>query len=201
MSERLPSAAEERARLVYLKTAQLATTNMTAQGLSGLVGMGVNLVVDVAAAPFYVRHWNAIRAIYGKGAISLEGAGAYLRPNLGFIVEDIVFDKALGSIPVVGAYFNAAFAKALTWRLGAWFGVLCALGDEEEQVSELLTRASLQLTREMFAADIGSFNTLRFPTPDEEAFIRFIASTDGLTQEVALKRMNKALDVLAGGAA
>lgn len=198
--ERSPEveAARARAALVYEKTARLARINMTAQGLSGVFGMGVNLAVDLAAIPFYLRHWNAIREIYGKGGISLEAAKAYLQPNIGFLIEDLVFDKALGSTPILGVYFNAAFAKALTWRLGGWFGALCALGEADGPISERLTRASLQLTREIFAADLGSFNTLKFPTPDRERFIRFIAATDGLTEAEAQERVDKALAALAG---
>lgn len=194
--------ARARAGEVYDRTARLARLNMGAQGASGFFGMGVNLAVDVAAIPFYARHWNAIRGIYGKGAISVDAASAYLQPNVGFIVEDLVFDKALGSVPVAGIYFNAAFAKALTWRLGAWFGMLCALGDGREgaegDVSEILTRSSLQLTREMFAASSGSLRTLRFPTPERERFVGFVAAMDGLTRAEAEDRVQRALDALAG---
>lgn len=212
LSELELSDPEIRAGLVYDKTAHLAALNMGAQGVSGFVGMGVNLVVDVAAIPFYARHWNEIRAIYGKGALSLDRASAYLQPNVGFIVEDLIFDKALGSLPILGVYFNAAFAKALTWRLGAWFGVLCALGEEArgaaagareaktaDDVSDVVTRVSLQLTREVFAANVGSLQTLRFPTPERATFVRFIASMDGLTNAMAQERMERALDVLSGG--
>src|SRR3954462_6251802 len=110
----------------------LATGNLIAQGASGFFGFAANLFVDAAAVPFYAQLWNEVRGIYGKGEITAEATRAYLKPNLGFLAQDLLWDKIVGSIPIIGVPFNIAFAKALTWRLGAWFGFLSAIDGEDD---------------------------------------------------------------------
>lgn len=187
--------AEKRARaeLVYEKTRRLATGNLIAQGASGFFGFATNLLVDAAAIPFYADLWNQIRDVYGKGSITAEAAKAYLQPNLGFLAQDLLWDKVVGSIPIIGVPFNIVFAKALTWRLGAWFGLLSAIGDEDDVDS--LTEVTMQLTREVFPSSRSVFD---FAAPDRDVFVTFIASVDGLSTEEARDRTQRALDVLQG---
>jgi hypothetical protein len=186
-------AKRARAELVYDKTRSLATGNLVAQGASGFFGFATNLLVDAAAIPFYVDLWNRIRDIYGKGAITADAAKAYLQPNLAFLAQDLLWDKVVGSIPIVGIPFNIAFAKALTWRLGAWFGFLSALGDEDDL--EALTQATMQLTREVFPSSRSVFD---FAAPDRDIFVSFIASVDGLSSDEVKDRTRAALDALRG---
>ncbi len=188
------STKEKRAIEVYRKTRSLANKNAIAQGFSGAFGLGVNLAVDIAALPFYAGLWNDIRNIYGKGTITLPAAKAYLRPNLGFLAQDLLWDKMVGSVPVVGIPFNVAFAKALTWRLGAWFGILSALG-EEIGAEEMLVRSTMQLTREIFPSNGDVFT---FKTPHQVTFVAFIAAQDGLNAQEAQRRTQAALNVLTG---
>jgi hypothetical protein len=187
------AAKRARAEQVYEKTRSLATGNLLAQGASGFFGFAATLVVDAAAIPFYADLWNRIRAVYGKGEITVEATKAYLRPNLGFLAQDLLWDKVVGSIPIIGIPFNIAFAKALTWRLGAWFGLLSALAGDEDV--EELTRATLQLTREVFPSSRSVFD---FAAPDRDVFVSFIASVDGLTTDEARDRTRAALDALRG---
>ena len=187
------AAKRARAELVYEKTRSLATGNLIAQGASGLFGFATNLLVDAAAIPFYADLWNRIRDIYGKGTITAEAAKAYLQPNLGFLAQDLLWDKVVGSIPIIGVPFNVVFAKALTWRLGAWFGLLSAIGDEDDD--EALTQVTMQLTREVFPSSRSVFD---FRAPDRDVFVSFIASVDGLTTEQVHERAQRALQVLRG---
>jgi hypothetical protein len=190
-----PDRAErERAVRVYEKTRTLATGNAIAQGASGIVGGGVNLLVDAAAIPFYVDLWNGIRRIYGRGEITLPAAQEYLKPNLAFLVQDVVWDKAIGSIPIIGIPFNIAFGKALTWRLGAWFGMLAALGAESGNDAEL-ARSTLALVKQVFPADGSVFS---FSAPDQEVFVAFISSVDGLSEDEGRERTEAALRALRG---
>lgn len=187
---------EQRAARVYERTRSLANGNAWVQGLSGVIGFGANLVVDVAAIPYYAELWNDIRKIYGRGEITLGAATAFIKPNLGFLVQDLFWDKLMGSIPIVGIPFNAAFAKALTWRLGAWFGLLSALkGDDGKD--RTIVRSSMQLTREIFPSTGSVFS---FETPNKETFVTFIAAQDGLSQSESKKRMGDALRALQGTA-
>lgn len=183
-----------RAQKVYDKTSKVASNNAWAQGLSGVVGMGANWLVDIAVLPLYIALWNDIRDVYGKGEITVKAATSYLRPNLNFLVQDFVWDKAIGSVPIVGIPFNVAFAKALSWRLGAWFGLLSALADVNVQ-DEILTMATMQLVREVFPS-MGS--VFSFEAPNKDKFINIIASLDGLTRAEAEQRIDKALRALSG---
>jgi len=187
------AAARARAERVYEKTASLATGNLVAQGASGFFGFGTTWLVDAAAIPFYADLWNRIRDVYGNGEITTDAAQAYLRPNLGFLAQDLLWDKVVGSIPIIGIPFNIAFAKALTWRLGAWFGFLSALDGEDDV--ELLTSATMELVREVFPSSRSVFD---LAAPDRDVFVTFIASVDGLTTDEAHDRTKRALEVLRG---
>jgi hypothetical protein len=187
-------AKRDRAAKVYEKTRALANGNAIAQGASGLIGGGVNLLVDAAAIPFYIELWNEIRRIYGRGEVTLDAAQEYLRPNLAFLVQDLVWDKAVGSIPIIGIPFNIAFGKALTWRLGAWFGLLAALGAEGNGNHEL-SQSTLSLVKQVFPSEGSLFS---WNAPDHEVFIAFISSVDGLTETEAHQRTEAALRALRG---
>ena len=189
----IDAAARARAETVYEKTRGLATGNLVAQGISGFFGFGTNLLVDAAAIPFYADLWNQVRDVYGKGRITKEATKAYLGPNLGFLAQDLLWDKAVGSIPIIGIPFNIAFAKALTWRLGAWFGFLSAMTDEDDD--ESLTESTMRLTREVFPSSRSVFD---FAAPDRDVFVSFIASVDGLTTDDVRDRTQKALQALQG---
>jgi hypothetical protein len=189
-----PEAGRERAARVYEKTRGLANGNAIAQGASGLFGGGVNLLVDAAAIPFYVDLWNDIRHVYGRGEITMRAAQEYLKPNMAFLVQDLVWDKAVGSIPIIGIPFNIAFGKALTWRLGAWFGMLAALGADSGGDAEL-AQSTLALVKQVFPAGGGVFT---WNAPDREVFVAFISSVDGLTEAEARSRTEAALRALRG---
>ncbi len=195
----MPVVDEKRARaeVVYHKTKRFAKRNAQVQALSGVVGMGANLVVDVAAIPFYRDLWNDIRQVYGdrnEEGITLATAKAYLQPNLSFLLQDLLIDKALGSIPVAGGVFNYVCAKALSWRLGAWFGLLSAIGGKELPDSVKAT-STMQLVREFFPANRSVW---KFEEPDPEKFIAFLSALDGLTRAEAERRVDDALRALAG---
>jgi hypothetical protein len=187
------AAKRARAQQVYDRTRTLATGNLIAQGASGFFGFAANLLVDAAAIPFYAQLWNEIRDIYGKGEITAEATRAYVKPNIGFLAQDLLWDKIVGSIPIIGVPFNIAFAKALTWRLGAWFGFLSAIEGEDDV--EALTAATMDLVREVFPSSRSVFD---FAAPDRDVFVEFIASVDGLTTDEVQDRTKAALDALRG---
>jgi hypothetical protein len=193
VTETIERAKRARAAQVYDRTRTLATGNLIAQGASGFFGFAANLLVDAAAVPFYAQLWTEIRGIYGKGEITAEATKAYLKPNLGFLAQDLLWDKVVGSIPIIGVPFNIVFAKALTWRLGAWFGLLSAIAGEDD--SEALTRATLELTREVFPSSRSVFD---FAAPYRDVFVSFLASVDGLSTDEVRDRTERALQALRG---
>lgn len=190
----LDEQAVSRAGEVYERTRRLANGNMWVQGASGVFGSGLNLVVDAVLIPFYAELWNDVRQVYGKGKITVQAAKEYLRPNIMFLAQDLLWDKLVGSIPIVGIPFNIAFGKALTWRLGAWFGMLSATSTEGPADAQL-TRTSLELVKAVFPATSDVF---AFKAPDRDVFVSFIASVDGLAPSDMADRTTRALDVMRG---
>ena len=190
----------ERAEQVYGLTKGLALPNAIVQGISGIFGSGIPLLIDAGALFFYWKMWNDIRAIYGHGAITKKAAIAYLRPNISYLVQDLIFDKGVGAfVPIVGIPLNFIFAKALTWRLGAWFGLLSAMAKARSANNipdPILTRYSLALVQQFFPPETLAIFTES--EPDKDDFINFVASLEGLSDEEARKRLQNALDALQG---
>lgn len=190
----------EKAAKVYEIIQSVAGGNAIAQGLSGIFGCGINWMVDIAAIPFHYKMYSDIADVYGQSAMSLESAFTFMRPNIPYILEDIVFDKLAASIPIVGIPLNVAFAKGSTWRIGAWFGLLSALGEDVSQ--KVMVRSTMELVREFFPIedmlDVWGMFTFRFNEPDKERFIAFLSSLEGLTSEEVDERISSALDALRG---
>lgn len=164
------------------------------QALVALIGGGLHLLADSAALLVYVEMWNAIRQEYGRrGKITKEAAMAYLWPNLSFILGDLLLDKGLGMVPIAGSVFCYWFAKALTFRLAALFGVLAAMGDDMpsaivlEQVSSLIQAL---YPRKSFLFTLAD--------PDADVFIDLLTSMENLDAAQAESRIATALNVLKG---
>jgi hypothetical protein len=170
-----------RAKKVYNITQKLSNPNALAQAGSGIIGMGLNVLVDLFVLPLYAKMWDDIREVYGHGVITKKAAIAYLKPNINYIAHDLLFDKICGTVPLVGISFNYIYAKALTWRLGAWFGLLSALAKAngtDNIPDELLTKCSFDLVRKFFPRENIEF--FEFKEPDKDEFIEFIANLETL---------------------
>lgn len=127
--------------MAYKTIRSKANSNAFIQGVTGIAGFPSNLVVDgIAIFTHYKPMIDDIRKLYGRSEISSKD----LSPMMGSLVKELLFDvvadKVLGSVPVVGAYFNAASAKALTWRLGMLVTVLSSRGEEfnKENISSVI---------------------------------------------------------------
>ncbi|WP_419998689.1 hypothetical protein [Streptomyces boninensis] len=191
-----PQAKQQRADEVYDLTQKVATAGMWAEGLSGVVGFGLPVLVDAGMIGVYSDMWNDIRGVYGKGKITAHAAQEYIKRNIRFLIQDFVWDTVLGNVPVAGAFFNVVFAKATTWRLGIWFGALAALGEEDEKVlNSDVSMATATIVRELFP-ELGS--PFDFKTPDREIFTSLLVGLDGLTTKDAKGRLDDAMKALRG---
>lgn len=105
--------------------------NTAIQGISGFFGGLTTWVADIGViAGIYAPMISNIRTIYGRKPIP-ENTIPDMLKNIGKeILYDVLFDKILGNIPVIGVYFNAICARNLTWRLGILFCMLSVRGDE-----------------------------------------------------------------------
>lgn len=108
-----------------------ANTNSLIQGVSGIAGFPATIAVDgIVIFSHYEPMIDEIRALYGFSPLEKDAAMPLISSICKEILIDIVMDKILGQIPVVGVYFNAICAKALTWRLGMVFTIISSRGEE-----------------------------------------------------------------------
>lgn len=133
---------------VYDIISSKAGSNTAMQGLSGLMGFPFTTIMDVTV--FFTHYGpmlNDIRAIYDRPPIEKEDLSHILKGCRQELLADMVLDKFIGNIPLLGLPANMICAKAMTWRLGLLFGMLSARGEEIEPDSVLL---AVRLIRTLF---------------------------------------------------
>lgn len=169
-----------------------ANNNAFIQGCSGFFGFVATIATDTASIPMiYSSLWNEIRSIYGQPSIKTDDAIQVISSILPEVLTDIVFDKFLGNVPVVGIYFNAICAKQMTWRLGTLFSLLASRG---EDISYLKCKEAMSVIRHLFPqSDMFAFNT-----PDYQKFIKLIDSVQGDSLIDFNKKIEKALELFEG---
>lgn len=183
-----------------------ATNNGWIQGLSGVAGFPWTLVADAGVIPgIYWPMWNNIRAFYGHEPVSEDAAVQVIKGILPEVLADFLLDKIAGNIPLIGIYFNAICAKAMTWRLGILFSMLSARGNDIGQVS---IGQCMALIRNMFPKrDIYKYKKpdwsdlfksakeiLQFVTPDKSKFVTMVASVSNDTPADFNKKQRAALE-------
>lgn len=187
-----------------------ATNNGWIQGLSGVAGFPFTLMADAGVIPgIYWPMWNNIRALYGHAPVSEDDAINVIKGILPEVIADFFLDKVLGNIPLIGIYFNAICAKAMTWRLGILFSMLSARGSDIGQVS---IGQCMALIRNMFPKrDIYKYKKpdwtdlfksakeiLQFITPDKDKFVTMVASVSNDTPADFNKKQRAALEFFSG---
>ena len=150
---------ETKARQVYDLIQGKASSNEFVQGLSGILGFPWTLVADGAViVTHYGPMLNNIRKIYGRSAVSVDVIKPIIEGCKSEILVDIIADKVIGQIPILGLPANIMCAKTMTWRLGLLFGMLAARGDE---ISAESAGNAMKAIRGMFPQK----SMLRFATP------------------------------------
>lgn len=104
------------------------------------------------------------------------------------LLFDIVADKVLGNVPVIGIYFNAICAKTMTWRFGIAFTMLLARGDEINPTS---VKNVTKLIRLVFPQN----DAFTFKQPSYETFEKLVLSVEENTQAQFENKIIKALEV------
>lgn len=133
---------------VYDLIQSKANSNQLMQGISGALGFPFTLVVDAGVIfTHYGPMLNDIRKIFGRDSISGEVVTPVLKGCTSEILADLVFDKVIGQIPLIGIGANIMCAKTMTWRLGLIFAMLSARGEE---ISVDSVRNTTKAIRQMF---------------------------------------------------
>lgn len=80
-----------------------AGSNIAMQGLSGLVGFPFTTLADFGVIfTHYGPMLNEIRRIYGRSEMTKDVLGPIIKGCSSEIVSDLVLDKIIGQIPIIG---------------------------------------------------------------------------------------------------
>lgn len=167
-----------------------AGSNMAMQGISAVLGFPFTLIVDAGVIfTHYGPMINEIRRIYGRGALDKESIKPILSGCRNEIMADILVDKIIGQIPIVGIAANIMCAKAMTWRLGLMVAMISANG--EEITTENVKKTCI-LIRELFPQK----NTFKFKKPSVVIVERLLKSTECCSEDIYEEKINMMLNAL-----
>ncbi len=155
MSNTSPALGQKAYEIINSK----ASSNIAIQGLSGVLGFPFTLLADGAVVfTHYGTMLNEIRSLYGRTPVSESVVTAIVKGISSELIFDVVADKFLGNVPLVGIYFNAICAKTMTWRLGILFTMLSARG---EAIDDNTLADTTRLIRNVFLQT----DTFKFQQP------------------------------------
>ena len=164
-----------KAKKVYSLIQDKASSNELMQGISGVLGFPFTLIADASVIfTHYGPLLNEIRQIYGRSSLSSEVISPIINGCKSEILADIVVDKLIGQIPLIGIGANIMCAKTMTWRLGLLFAMLSARG---EDVSSASVADCTRLIRRLFPQT----SMFKFKTPSidiVEKLLEGVADTD-----------------------
>lgn len=160
---------------VYELIDKKAGSNEAMQGISGVFGFPFTLMTDAAVIfTHYGPMVNEIRAMYGRSSVSKDALLPVMKGASSEILSDLVFDKVIGQIPLIGILSNIMCAKAMTWRIGLLFAILAARGEE---ATDETVRKTCILIRTLFPQK----NTFAFKKPSVvivEKLLSCVENTD-----------------------
>ncbi len=165
-----------------------ANSNSFVQGISGLFGFPFTLIADGATIfTHYGDMLNKIRDLYNRSQVDERLVSGIVTGMSSELLFDVVADKVLGNVPIIGVYFNAICAKTMTWRLGILFTMLSARG---ESVNPASVKQAMKLIRNVFPQN----DAFSFKQPSYETFEKMILSVEGDTQDQFDNKITKALE-------
>lgn len=177
------------AKKAYEIINEKASSNIVIQGLSGVLGFPFTLLADGAVIfTHYGSMLNEIRSLYGRTPVSEAVVTSIVKGISNELIFDVVADKFLGNVPVVGIYFNAICAKTMTWRLGILFTMLSARG-------EAIDNYTVQDTTKLIRLVFPQTDAFKFQQPTYPTFEKLVNSVTGNSMEQFNEKITKALDV------
>ena len=180
----------EKTKKVYDLIKRTAGSNQLMQGLSALLGFPFTVLADgTVIFTHYGPMLNEIREIYGRSGVSVEVVGPILKGCSKEILADILVDKFIGQIPVVGLPANIMCAKTMTWRLGLVFAMISARGEE---ISESSVSNATKLVRELFPQR----RMFCFAAPSMAVVERLLEAMEDITIEEFDAKVDRALAAL-----
>lgn len=175
---------------VYDLIQSKASSNELMQGISGALGFPYTLIVDAGVIfTHYGPMLNEIRSIYGRGSVSSETVGPLINSCKSEILADIILDKVIGQIPIIGIAANVMCARTMTWRLGLLFAMLSSRG---EDISEASAVRAMRLIREVFPQG----NMFSFKMPSISIVEKLLDSVEDMSVEAFDDKVERILDTL-----
>lgn len=176
---------------IYDTIEKKAGSNEAMQGLSGALGFPFTLMADAAAIfTHYGPMVNEIRRLYGREPINADKLIPVVKGANSEILADIVFDKFIGQIPIVGIASNIMCAKAMTWRIGILFAMLTARGEE-------ITSESVRKTCILIRNAFPQKNTFAFKKPSVTTVEKLLNAVEGDDVAEYEAKIDKLIDGLA----
>lgn len=161
-------------------------TNIVMQGASGLLGWPWTIAADVGVVfTHYGPMLNSIRAIYGRPEISVDTVAPIVQGCSRELISDLVLDKVVGQIPLIGFGANVICAKAMTWRLGILFAMLSSRGEE---INVDNVKYATRLIREVFPQK----SSLRFEKPSRNDVHILLQRIAGMS----VKSFNETMNIM-----
>ena len=183
MSNTSPALAQKSYEIINSK----ASSNIAIQGLSGILGFPFTLLADGAVIfTHYGTMLNEIRSLYGRTPVSEAVVTTIVKGISSELIFDVVADKVLGNVPLIGVYFNAICAKTMTWRLGILFTMLSARG---EAIDDNTVANTTKLIRQVFPQT----DAFKFQQPTYPTFEKLVTSVTGNSMEQFNRKISKAL--------
>jgi len=175
------------ARRAYEIINSKASSNIAIQGLSGVLGFPFTLLADGAIIfTHYGPMLNEIRSLYGRTPVSESVVSTIVKGISSELIFDVVADKVLGNVPLVGVYFNAICAKTMTWRLGILFTMLSARG---EAIDDKTVADTTKLIRMVFPQT----DAFKFQQPTYATFEKLVVSVSDNSMDQFNRKVEKAL--------
>ena len=155
----------------YKLIEEKANSNTLIQGLTGLVGFPFTLLADGAVIfTHYGAMLNEIRALKGYGPVTSDVIKPIVTSISSEILFDLIADKVLGQIPLIGIYFNVICAKTMTWRLGILFAMLAQRG-------EGLSGEDMNYLARKIRTQFPQSDAMTFKQPGYDAFDKLLSDT------------------------
>ena len=168
-----------------------AASNIAMQGLSGVFGFPFTLVADVAVFfSHYGTMLNEIREVYGLAPVQESAVTEIIKGCKNEVIADLLLDKIVGQMPLVGIAANMMCAKAMTWRLGILFGMLSARGDE-------INAGNVDTAVHMIRQAFPQRNLFKFTKPSVTVVEKLLKTVEGDSVESFNDRMMAILEAMA----
>lgn len=166
------------------------TKNTISQGLSGVLGFPFTLGVDVGViAVIYAPMFNNIRRFFGRTSNQEDILLELIKNISSEVLFDLVVDKFLGNIALIGIYFNAICARTMTWRLGILFAMLSARG---EDIDPNKVHDAVKLIRLAFPQK----SVFGFKKPGYSEFKKLVSEFCDISQSEFTERISKKIKTL-----